>query len=1603
MSFRGDFSCTGNKDRKSLPRVCLGPSAIVVLFFFLPLFSVQAQTVGICDRTSQIQGEILLQLPSGTTCQTVTSAQLSGITEINLTYKNISSLKGGDFDGLSNLEVLYLGYNPLTILPEDIFKELKSLRVLYLWSSSLTELPSDLFSGLSNLTELHLSNNSLVNLPKDLFQGLKRLRLLGLSGNRLTTLPLDLFNGLSRLQFLWLYDNSLVSLPDNLFNELTGLHLLGLSDNNLTDLDEGQFDELTKLKTLNIGGNHLENLHPSLFSELTELETLWIVDTPLLTSLPANLFEGLSKLEKLNLENNALASLSPSLFDDLTNLERLDLNENQLTSLPDNLFGFKDAPPLLSVDFSGNQIECISPAIRAADRENEHLELSFDDDIESCVPEVHLTAHPNPVTEGEAVQVRAVLSKPLPNAVTIPLILTSVTAEEGDHDSTSPVNIEISGGQTEAAHIINTYEDHDLDDESFTVKVDTDNLPSEVLAGSPLSAQVIITDPDVPEVFLSVDNNSVEEGEAVTVTIELSEALTNDVTIPLNLISGTAEPDDYASTSPVNVTIAGGKTEAEYTIDTYEDDDTQNESFTVQIDTENLPSEVVAGSSLSTQIIITDPDVPEVFLSVDNNSVEEGGAVTVTIELSEALTNEVTIPLNLIPGTAESDDYASSSPVNVTITGGQTEAEYVINTHEDNDLEDESFTVQINTDNLPSEVAAGSPLLIEVTITDTDFAPEVFLSVDKNSVEEGEVVTVTIKLSEALPNDVTIPLNLISGTAESDDYASTSPVNVTITDGQTEAEHIINTYGDDDLEDESFTVQIDTENLPSEVAAGSPLLIEVTITDTDFAPEVFLSVDKNSVEEGEVVTVTIKLSEALPNDVTIPLNLISGTAESDDYASTSPVNVTITDGQTEAEHIINTYGDDDLEDESFTVQIDTENLPSEVAAGSPLSIEVTITDTDALPEVSLSVENNSVEEGAAVTVTIELSETLTSDVTIPLNLISGTAESDDYANISPVNVTITGGQTEAEHIINTYGDDDLDDESFTVQIDADNLPSEVAAGSPLLIEVTITDTDVLPEVSLSVENNFVEEGEAVTVTIELSEALTSDVTIPLNLIPRIAESDDFASTSPVNVTITDGQTEAEYIINTYEDDDTQNESFTVQIDTDNLPSEVVAGSPLSALIIITDPDAPEVSLSVGNNSVEEGEAVTVTIGLSETLTSDVTIPLILIPGTAESDDYASTSPVNVTIIGGQTEAQHTISTFEDDDFEDETFTVAIDGDNLPSGFILGNPASAEVKISDNDMPEVSLSVDQNTVVEGQSVTVTIELSGAPANNMSIPLILTPVTAESDDYDSVSPVNVEISSGQTEAEHAINTYEDTDPEDETFMVAIDGDNLPSGFILGNPASAKVKILDIDMPGILAPVSVEVDEGQSEAVQISLITQCVSNVTVTITGYENTDLELDREMLTFTRDNYNTPQTLTLIATEDSDWLNDEVTLTLKASGGGYDLVSHTLVVAIRENMGVSIEDEEPSTSVTLWGNYPNPVSDLTRIVFDLPEPAQISIRVTDLLGRNVQTTPHGWYEAGRDHTVEIGTHNLTSGVYHYTLRVDMGGQVIQQSRAMSVVR
>ncbi|MDE2957560.1 MAG: Ig-like domain-containing protein [Bacteroidota bacterium] len=146
------------------------------------------------------------------------------------------------------------------------------------------------------------------------------------------------------------------------------------------------------------------------------------------------------------------------------------------------------------------------------------------------------------------------------------------------------------------------------------------------------------------------------------------------------------------------------------------------------------------------------------------------------------------------------------------------------------------------------------------------------------------------------------------------------------------------------------------------------------------------------------------------------------------------------------------------------------------------------------------------------------------------------------------------------------------------------------------------------------------------------------------------------------------------------------------------------------------------------------------------------------------------------------------------------------------------------------------------------------------------------------------------------------------------------------------------------------------------------------------------------------------TYTLEVTPDGS-MDVVVTVAANAATDGLNTgpASAVSATAVWDGTGVTIGNEEPPFPITLWGNSPNPVIGHTNIVFNMPERAQVSIRVTDLLGRIVQMNHFGWYEASRDCTVEIGIDNLTAGVYFYTLRAEIGDQVIQRSKAMSVVR
>ena len=329
----------------------------------------------VCVRTRQVRERILENWNNGFSCFEVTESHLSGVRYLILDDKGISSLKSGDFAGLTGLTVLRLVGNELSSLPVGVFSGLGRLKSLDLrhnpfaklsWSdfanlplleildlsnTQLTELPSGAILGLESLESLRLGSNLLTSLPSGAFSGLPNLRFLELGGNLLEELPEGILSNMIRLESIGLDGNLLTSLSDGAFSGLTTLKHVDLNENRLANLGERVFSRIATLESLNLSLNELSNLPDNAFLGLSGLWSLNLSYNAL-TSLPENVFANLASLQILSLAGNRLTELAPGLFSDLTGLSSLLLRNNQLTSFPAGLFSGLTELETLWTDFN---------------------------------------------------------------------------------------------------------------------------------------------------------------------------------------------------------------------------------------------------------------------------------------------------------------------------------------------------------------------------------------------------------------------------------------------------------------------------------------------------------------------------------------------------------------------------------------------------------------------------------------------------------------------------------------------------------------------------------------------------------------------------------------------------------------------------------------------------------------------------------------------------------------------------------------------------------------------------------------------------------------------------------------------------------------------------------------------------------------------------------------------------------------------------------------------------------------------------------------------------------------------------------------------------
>ncbi|MDX1547410.1 MAG: CHRD domain-containing protein [Rhodothermales bacterium] len=101
--------------------------------------------------------------------------------------------------------------------------------------------------------------------------------------------------------------------------------------------------------------------------------------------------------------------------------------------------------------------------------------------------------------------------------------------------------------------------------------------------------------------------------------------------------------------------------------------------------------------------------------------------------------------------------------------------------------------------------------------------------------------------------------------------------------------------------------------------------------------------------------------------------------------------------------------------------------------------------------------------------------------------------------------------------------------------------------------------------------------------------------------------------------------------------------------------------------------------------------------------------------------------------------------------------------------------------------------------------------------------------------------------------------------------------------------------------------------------------------------------------------------------------------------------------------VGTQDAGVPTRFAVHGNYPNPFNPATTVRMDLPQAADVSVEVYDLLGRRVLATPAARLAAGAGRAVRVDAGALASGVYLYRVVARAATETFTAAGRMTLVR
>ncbi len=960
-----------------------------------------------------------------------------------------------------------------------------------------------------------------------------------------------------------------------------------------------------------------------------------------------------------------------------------------------------------------------------------------------------------------------------------------------------------------------------------------------------------------------------------------------------------------------------------------------------------LPTNPVATTFLdSVKVTVTDSGTAaQPVLSTTALEVDEGSSATFTVAMNKAPGSATTVNLSVPSGSA-----VSTSPTSLNFTANDWSAKTVtVSAAEDANRIGE--TVNITLSPRAQGVDGGA---VVVSVKDND-ALNLVLSPTSISINEGETAEFTVKLGAdpGTETEIAVRSDHIYVKVDTDLRLGGYQNTLTFTagsNGNWNTPQRVRLTADDEIdlrdrdteppteEEDTFTVDPDDEDVTISLTAATVATASLgvrVLDDEVLRPQVSVS-SALIVDEGSSATFDVKLSKDPGTGITVNVVSTDTTAVTVDK---STLNFSAATGGANNWNTPQTVRVTAQQDADGTDDRATINLTA-AALDQPAAVEVRVKDDESGPELIVSPDTLSVAEGGSAPFTVRLNSRPSASVTV--TLAQSGADNDDVSfdtdpdtNGDQSTLTFTADDWDMNQTVTVSAahDSDTADDSATIGLTAagggfDNITESVAVSVPDKGAPDLTLAGLNPSDS----SLTVDEDDSAEFTVRLSVRPSADVRVSL---ARSGSTDVTLDTDPdtngdqdtLDFTTDDWQTPQTVTVSAADDGDSAADTATISL---TASGGDYASVTKNVSVNVTDDDSPGLTLAVQNRSVTtltvaEDDSEDFTVRLNTQPSAEVTVTLARSGSTdvtldTDPDTNGDQDTLTFSTSNWDSPQTVTVSAADDGDITDDTATITL----TPSGgdYADVTAVSLSVTVTDDDSPGFAFTRTPLTVAEGETGTFMVALKTLPSANVTVTLEQpsnTDVTLDTDTGQSGNQNTLTFETGNWDSPQTVTVAaaEDSDGDNDTATITLtasgggyDGVNTDN--------TVAVTVSDDDSIGFtLLPASeLTLNEGASGNFTVRLKTLPSADVTVTLAQSGSTDVTFDTDTgtagdqatLTFTSatdatGGWNMDQTVTVAAAEDDDGAEDTATLSLTATGGGYDSATASL--------GIEVTDDDPA--------------------------------------------------------------------------------------------